>query len=131
MFSTTACWACRGRKGSAKRRAKSLTWMKSGARSLRIVDRLAGPAQPGADHGGEIARRNAAGFETLGKLSETFGAEGVLEFGERAEGEHEAALDAAERGGDLAAMTVRSHQIAVKTSAPADSSDISNVTSPA
>ena len=54
----------------------------------------------------EIARLEPAGAEALGQRHQIVGAERGLEFGQRAERQHEAAPRAADLGLDLAAMMI-------------------------
>ena len=61
------------------------------ARDLVVAHRFAGAAQAGADDAHQIARLQPAGAEALGQRHQIVGAEGVFQFGQRAERQHQRA----------------------------------------
>ena len=102
-------------------------------RNFIIAHHEARAPQAATDDRHQIARAQAPTFEPRSKRNKIARPEGVLEFGQRAKREAEPEVTPPEARLYFTTMQIRHEppQIAVKVSAPADSSASSKVTSPA
>src|SRR5690606_13630128 len=97
---------------------------------LRIGQLIAAAPQPRSDDPRHIPGGEPAAGKALDQRIDVLGCENRLEFGQRPKGQAETIVLPVQSRADLATPAIDRHAAPAKLTDPADSSAISNVTSP-